>query len=454
MARYLRSASLLLAACASFVQASLQIVPGATWTGTNTGMHVQAHGAGVFVENGVYYLIGEDKTAGSAFQNVNCYSSTDLVQWKYVGALLSQTSSGDLGPNRVVERPKVIYNSSTKKYVLYMHIDSSSYGEAKVGVATGSSVCGKYTYLGSWQPLGYQSRDIGLFQDDDGSAYLLTEDRANGLRIDALTADYLNVSSSVYLFSDYEAPAMVKKNGYYFLFASHLSGWAPNDNQYTYATSLAGPWSAWTTFATAGSNTYTSQTNYILPVSDSLTMYLGDRWVSSNLMASTYVWLPLTFSGTSVTMGNYVNWIPNVAASSAWTAGPTENDPEGETATLAGGAKVVACTGCSGAEAAGYIGGGSQGTVTFSKVPSSATTTKTTIRIKYENGDSAQRLANVTCGGAEYNVAFLPTASGNGTPGSSVVHCAMTSGTANTVVIGQSDGAYGPDVDRIMVPVS
>lgn len=93
-----------------------------------------------------------------------------------MGALLSRTASGDLGPNRVVERPKVIYNSSTKKYVLYMHIDDSSYGEAKVGVATGNSVCGAYTYLGSWQPLGFQSRDIGLFQDDDGSAYLLTED--------------------------------------------------------------------------------------------------------------------------------------------------------------------------------------------------------------------------------------------------------------------------------------
>lgn len=121
-------------------------------------------------------VIGEDHTDGSAFLNVNCYSSTDLVQWNYVGALLTRQSSGDLGPNRVVERPKVIYNSSTGKYVLWMHIDSSSYGEAKVGVATGSSVCGSYTYLGSWQPLGYQSRDMGLFQDDDETAYLLSED--------------------------------------------------------------------------------------------------------------------------------------------------------------------------------------------------------------------------------------------------------------------------------------
>jgi beta-xylosidase len=128
-------------------------------------------------------LIGEDKTKGSAFQNVNCYSSTNLVEWTYVGALLSQTSSGDLGPNRVVERPKVIYNDSTKKYVLYMHIDSSSYGEAKVGVATGNSPCGSYTYQGSFQPLGFQSRDMGLFKDDNGSAYLLTEDVSSVLSL-------------------------------------------------------------------------------------------------------------------------------------------------------------------------------------------------------------------------------------------------------------------------------
>jgi beta-xylosidase len=106
---------------------------------------MQAHGAGAIKVGDTYYLVGEDKTGGSAFQNVNCYASEDLVQWRYVGALLSRTGSGDLGPNRVIERPKVIYNDMTKKYVLWMHIDSSNYGEAKVGVATGDTVCGKYS---------------------------------------------------------------------------------------------------------------------------------------------------------------------------------------------------------------------------------------------------------------------------------------------------------------------
>ena len=57
-----------------------------------------------------------------------------------------------------------MYNDATKKWVLWMHIDSSSYGEAKAGVATCSSVCGNYNYVGSVQPLGFQSRDMNVFK--------------------------------------------------------------------------------------------------------------------------------------------------------------------------------------------------------------------------------------------------------------------------------------------------
>jgi hypothetical protein len=121
-------------------------------------------------------MFGEDKSKGSNFQNINCYSSPDLVDWSFAGALLSLQPSGDLGPGRVVERPKVLFNKPTGKYVLFMHVDSGDYKEAKVGVAVGDSVCGRYRYRGSWRPLGHQSRDLGAFQDDDGSGYLLSED--------------------------------------------------------------------------------------------------------------------------------------------------------------------------------------------------------------------------------------------------------------------------------------
>ncbi|KAF2181596.1 carbohydrate-binding module family 35 protein, partial [Zopfia rhizophila CBS 207.26] len=434
---------------AAVANATLQIIPGGTWTDTNTGHHIQAHGGGILKVDDTYYWVGEDKTNGSAFQNINCYSSKNLVEWKKEGALLSQTGSGDLGPNRVIERPKVIYNKANKQYVLWMHIDSSNYGDARVGVATGSSPCGKYDYKGSFRPLGFESRDQGVFVDDDEKGYLLTEDRQNGLRIDLLSDDYLTVKSSTYLWSEsIESPAMIKKNGVYFMFGSKLTGWDPNDNVYSTATQISGPWSSWKTFADSGSKTYTSQTTFILPLGDNF-IYMGDRWVSSNLMRSTYVWLPLQISGTTASMKNAVNWVPNVATGSM-TSGPSENSYEGESAELSGGARTVSCSGCSNGNAAGYIGGSQTGTAYFASVSSSATT-RTTIRIKHRNGDASERFADISVnGGSAQRLAFLPN-SGND-PESSSLHTDLKSGT-NTVKISMT-GGWGPDIDRLMVPNS
>lgn len=132
------------------------------------------------------------------------------MEWTFVNTLLTLQTSGDLGPNRIVERPKVIQNSDGL-WVMWMHIDNTNYLDAKVGVATSNSICGQYTYLNSFRPLGFESRDIGLFKDTDGQGYLLTEDRAHGLRIDRLTSNFTAVESNVKLWSEkYEAPAMIK----------------------------------------------------------------------------------------------------------------------------------------------------------------------------------------------------------------------------------------------------
>lgn len=305
--------------------AQVSFTPGAAWTDQN-GNALQMHGLGIIKAGSTWYAFGEDKTGESSsntsFQDIPCYSSADLAHWTYQGQALTRQSSGDLGPGRIVERPKVIFNASTGQYVMYMHIDNSSYSEAKVGVATSSSVCGPYTYHGSFQPLGFQSRDIGLFQDTDGSAYLLSEDRANGLRIDRLSADYLSVTSAVAVLPDYEAPAMMKIGGTYYIFGSHLTGWSANDNVYATATSLSGPWSPATTFAPAGTSTYQSQTANIIAVQGSAGttyIYAGDRWTTSNLGTSPLIWLPLTIHGTTVAMGWYNAWSLDTSAGT-WSA--------------------------------------------------------------------------------------------------------------------------------------
>lgn len=231
------------------------------------------------------------------------------------------------------------------------------------------------------------------------------------------------------------------------MFASQLTGWDPNDNYYSTSTSLSGPWSAWKKFADSGSNTYASQTTFVLPVGDQF-MYMGDRWHSGNLMRSTYIWLPLKIEGTTASMKNSVNWVLD-AQSGSMTSGPSENQYEGEAAALSGGAKAQSCSGCSGGQAAGYVGGSTAGAVLFSNVQSSATT-RTTLRIKHLNGDSSQRFADVAVNGKAQRVAFLPH--GGGDPGSAVVHVDLKQGS-NEVKISNS-GSWGPDVDRIMVPQS
>ncbi|CRK18681.1 hypothetical protein BN1708_012442 [Verticillium longisporum] len=431
------------------VEAALDIIPGATWTATNTGEHVQAHGHGLIEVDGTYYMIGEDKTDGTYFQNVNCYSSKDLIEWSYEGALLSRTTeAGDLGPERIVERPKVIFNDATNKYVLYLHIDSPDYKDARVGVATGDTVCGKYEYIDSFRPLGFQSRDMGLFKDDDGKGYLLTEDREFGTRIIALTEDYLNVTEVTFEWAYFaESPAVLKKNGHYFIFGSHLTGWNPNDNVYSFATSLSGPWSEWTEFAPVGSNTYRSQVSYIQPLGNGDAIYIGDRWVSSNLAASTYIWLPLKVSSTDVKLDWYDSWSPDVSTGT-WSVRAGETDLEGEDAELANGARVVSCSECTGGEAAGYIGGDTGGKITFQNVQSASAGEKT-LTIKYKNGDVAPRHAEVSVNGVSQAVAFVSTRHHSTETGSSAVNVELKEG-ANVVVV--SAGEWGPDVDQLIVP--
>jgi hypothetical protein len=298
--------------------AAVPITPGTVWTDLS-GNTIEAHGEGIIKVGGTYYWLGEDKTNGANFQNVKCYSSTDLKNWAFVRNVLTRQASGDLGPNRIVERPHVIYNGSTSTYVMYMHIDNTSYSERKAGVATSSSVCGSYTYRGSFKPLGHDSLDDNLFLDGS-TGYFMSEDRTDKkLQIYRLSPDFLSVSALVATLNQYEAPAMAKVGGTYYLFGSHLTGWATNDNQYAAATSISGPWSSWRSFAPSGTNTCSSQTASILPVSGSSGtsyIFLGDRWNASNLADSRYVWEPLAISGTTVSMTCQTSWTVDTATGS------------------------------------------------------------------------------------------------------------------------------------------
>ena len=179
--------------------------PGQVWLDTD-GVPIQAHGGGILYQEGTYYWFGENKagTTGPGLLDdlhrvdvigINCYSSRDRYNWQNQGVVLPAQPgdpAGDLHPSKVVERPKVLYNGATGKYVMWLHIDTADYALSRAGVAVGDSPLGPYRYLGSIRPHGAMSRDMTVFQDDDGEAYLVfASDSNRTMRIARLTGDYL-----------------------------------------------------------------------------------------------------------------------------------------------------------------------------------------------------------------------------------------------------------------------
>ena len=140
--------------------------------------------------------------------------------------------SHDLHKSNVLERPKVVYNNRTGKYVMWMHIDDANYTKSSISVATSDSPMGPFTYLYSKRPHNYESRDMTIFKDDDGKAYLIYSSKGNNeLHIAQLTDDYLDVTDGMrrILVARYrEALTLFKFRDTDYMITLGYTGWAPN----------------------------------------------------------------------------------------------------------------------------------------------------------------------------------------------------------------------------------
>ncbi|WP_068651736.1 discoidin domain-containing protein [Paenibacillus antarcticus] len=305
--------------------------PGQVWRDTE-GNPIQAHGGGIFYQESTktYYWYGENKGAPNTpgtnrvdVIGVSCYSSKDLYNWKYEGLALSADSSvagNDLHPSRVLERPKVVYNDTTKKYVMWMHIDSADYSYARAGVAVSDTPVGPFTYIRSERPNNAMSRDMTVYKDEDGKAYLIYSSENNATTyISLLSDDYLSQSGTftkVFPQQFREAPAMFKLNNKYYLVSSGQSGWAPNAASYAIADSPLGPFTTIENPAVGenANTTFFSQSTHVLPIAgkQGKFIFMGDRWNENNLQDSRYVWLPMEFNKDRFTFKWSDEWNLNV----------------------------------------------------------------------------------------------------------------------------------------------
>lgn len=304
--------------------------PGAAWTDTG-GCRIEAHGGGILRDGGVYYWFGEHKggltTDGPLRRvdviGVSCYSSRNLLDWHYEGLALpaAEDPASDLHPSRIVERPKVVYNQRTGQYVMWLHVDTADYRYARAGVAVSERPAGPYRYLGSLRPLDMESRDLTVFQDDDGAAYLIHASDGNAtMRIVRLSADYLRPSAEsaeAFVLRYREAPAICKHGGVYYLITSGCTGWTANEAEYATAPTPLGPWRVWGNPCVGGeeerATTFHAQGTFILPTGDDgRFIFMADRWNSHDLGDSRYIWLPLEIDGGVMKITWLDEWGPGL----------------------------------------------------------------------------------------------------------------------------------------------
>lgn len=308
----------IVAACLSASETSAHHRPGEIWRDT-AGNPINAHGGGLLLHGGVHYWFGEIKSGptrlvpGQSWEcyrveagGISCYSSSNLRDWKFKGVALAPDTlnpHSDLHTSRVLERPKVIFNERTRKFVMWLHVDTEDYAYSRAGVAVSDSPAGPYTYMGSLRPNGQMSRDMTLFKDDDGRAYHVFSSENNAtMHIGLLTDDYLahtGVSKRIFIGKSREAPALFKHRGKYHLITSGCTGWSPNPALLGTADSILGEWTELHNpcRGSGSETTFDSQSTFVLPIPgrpDEF-IFMADRWNKTDLENSRYVWLPLSY---------------------------------------------------------------------------------------------------------------------------------------------------------------
>ncbi len=343
--------------------ANKSFIPGEIWPDDN-GVHINAHGGGILFHEGTYYWFGQFMVAGGAGNlaqvGVSVYSSKDLYNWKDEGIAfkVSEDPKDEIRKGCVLERPKVIYNAKTGKFVMWFHYEADgSYNTAQCAVAVADQVTGPYRFLermrpnaGFWpmnvpeeekKPLsaqeqaafapmrfnggpdtmragylilraqhagGQMARDMTTFVDDDGKAYLIFASEHNGTlqlsQLDDTYTKHIGKYIRIAPLGQNESPTMFKHAGSYYMITSRCAGWAPSDARLFTAKSIWGPWELLGNPCVGPEErtriTFETQSTHILPVQGKKDafIFMADRWRPENAIDGRHVWLPIQFDKT------------------------------------------------------------------------------------------------------------------------------------------------------------
>ncbi len=342
--------------------------PGKVWLDTE-GKRIHAHGGSVFYQDGTYYWYGENKEHtdgknGIRHWGMRCYASQDLYNWEDKGLFIPPVCDDEnstLHPKSKAERPHILFNRKTKKYVCWIKVMFAD-GTQKSTVLQADQFLGPYEIVRErLLPLGFSAGDFDLQVDETtGKAYYIFEKVHTETIIAELTDDYLDVSGyyTEHFKNGYppyvrEAAAHFIRNGKHYLLTSGTTGYYPNPSELAISDNWHGPYNI------VGNphrhdismTSFHSQISSVFRVAGKKDLYIAcaDRWLPNqmflpyemyagcfeksynpassekadwgciarrleengveqlpqmNTVISDYVWLPLTFDGE---MG-FIDW--------------------------------------------------------------------------------------------------------------------------------------------------
>ena len=348
------------------------ITPGKEWP-DRKGEHINAHGGGLLFHEGKYYWYGENRPARgfTTEVGVEVYSSSDLMNWEDEGVALavSEEAGHDIERGCIMERPKVVRNPKTGKFVMLFHLElkGKGYAAARVGFAESDSPVGPFRFIrslrpnaGKWPtdfsrrdirkakklkeadykewwtpewreaireglllardvPGGQMSRDMTVYVDDDGKAYHIYSAEENlTLNLAELTDDYLDYTGRYVRIApggQNEAPTIFKRDGVYWMITSGCTGWAPNEARMFKAASLWGPWEQLPSpfVGKDAKKSFHTQGTYIFKVegTEDGFVFMADRWNPQSLKNSRHIWLPIDFEADGTPVIRWVDsWSP------------------------------------------------------------------------------------------------------------------------------------------------
>lgn len=272
--------------------------PGEVWLDT-AGQPIQAHGGSIFVADDTFYWYGEnkEKTIGDgAVQTwgIRCYSSKDLYNWDDIGLIIPPNiddKSSPLHPTSKLERPHIIYNAQTKKFVCWAKVMERNNTQTRV-VLISDKLTGPYEIVHQGMlPLGMSAGDFDLVvSPDDGKAYMYFERVHSELICADLTNDYTDFSG--YYSTHFprrgpphvrEAPAYFRRNGKSYLATSGTTGYFPNPSEIAVADTYHGPWKVLGDLhpSDRSRTSFNSQISSVFkhPKKKDLYIALGDQWM-------------------------------------------------------------------------------------------------------------------------------------------------------------------------------